>query len=50
MKKLIRALCEKAVWLVWDMFLSLKTVFLGNEVQELSKEDVRRLRRNCVRW
>lgn len=47
---MIKGLCERAVWFVWDMLLSLKNSFLGNKVQELSKEDARRVRKNCVRW
>ena len=35
---MIKGLCEKAVWFVWDLFLKVKEYFVGQEVITLSKE------------
>ena len=50
MKKLFRALCEKAVWYVWDLFLKVKEYFVGQEVITLSREKRYRTIERCVRW
>lgn len=47
---MIKGLCEKAVWFVWDLFLKVKQHFTGQEVITLSKEKRYRTMERCVRW
>ena len=47
---MIKGLCEKAVWFVWDLFLKVKEYFVGQEVVTLSKAESSRMKRRCVRW
>lgn len=50
MKKILMALAEKAVNLVWDICLKLQEKMKGVEVSALTKEQARRIKKNCVRW